>query len=167
MWGRPLERRGVGFLMSSRCRAFAVLLASSLLLVPTGQAQALAPPSPPQDVEVAATADGVQVTWAAPLFTGGSTSITYRVYRDSALLADQLTTTSFLDESLASASASAATYSYTVTAVNEKGESAHSGGNCIDLSTVPPGVAPGNCVVLVIELVFWVIDQVTNLTSDA
>lgn len=105
-------------------------------------------------------AGGIEVTWSVPLFTGGSDSVTYRVYRDSSLLADGLATTSFIDSSFTT---SAGTTSYTVTAVNEAGESARSGGVCIS-SDVPPNVAPGNCIEFVIGLAFWVLEQLTNLT---
>jgi hypothetical protein len=128
---------------------------SALVLVPVGQAQTLAPPSPPQNVEVVAADGGTQVTWEAPLFNGGSDSITYRVYRDSALVADGLDAMSFLDTSI---TASATATSYTVTAVNEVGESAHSGGQCIG-DNIPP-IAPGNCVALAIALAIWVVGQV-------
>lgn len=155
---------GVGLVLS-RSIALAVLMVSSLVFVPTGQAVPLTPPSPPQDVQVASTADGVEVTWEAPLFNGGSNSITYRVYRNSALLADGLATTSFVDTSLGGASASATTYSYTVTAMNEKGESAHSGGVCVDTS-IPPSVFPSNCVNMALGLAMWAVGELMNLTSD-
>lgn len=164
MWGRGLARWGVGLVLS-RSIALAVLIVSSLVFVPTGQAVPLTPPSPPQDVQVASTADGVEVTWEAPLFDGGSDSITYRVYRNSALLADGLATTSFLDTSIGGASASATTYSYTVTAMNEKGESAHSGGLCLS-NEMPPQVSPSNCVGFVLDLTFWAIGVVTNNTGN-
>jgi hypothetical protein len=138
-----------------RSVAFAVVLISSLVLVPGGQAQALTPPSPPQDVEAAAVSGGIEVTWSPPVFMGGADSVTYRVYRDSSLVADGLDTTSFIDSSFTT---SAGTTTYTVTAVNEVGESVRSGGPCVVLNT-PPDVSPSNCVDLVISLVFWILEQ--------
>lgn len=136
-----------------------VLLSVMLLQSVPGAAAAepLTAPSPPMNVVVTMTASGVEVTWEAPVYSGGG-DVTYRVYRESTLVADALTSTTYLDDA---ASMSAATSSYTVTAVNEAGESAHMG-TCVNLD--PPGVVPESCVGLVVDLAIWVIENLPGTT---
>ena len=130
-----------------------------LLAVPAASASVLlnppmVPPSPPMDVHASTGTDGVTITWQAPLSTGGASDVTYRVYKDSALIADGLTSTVYVD-SLASG-ASATQSSYQVTAVNEAGES---GQACVCASLSPPNVDPVSCAGNAIALVWWVISQ--------
>lgn len=139
----------------------AIVFTSLLLALPTQvSAEALVPPSPPMNVEVEETAEGATITWDAPAFDGGSDQLTYRVYRDDTLIAEDLTTTSYLDVAVGGAaeSASVTAVHYTVTAVNEAGESAHSvGGTCIMVEG--PEVNPWACIDLVIDTAKWVVGQ--------
>lgn len=142
-------------------RAFAVLIvAVSLLAAPAAAGisldPAMVPPSPPMNVEATSDGDEVTVTWDPPLFMGGASSVTYRVYKGDSLIATDLTATEFVDTVGGAASASAASTSYSVTAVNDAGESMHDEGQCLDSDL---GISPGNCVTLVLDTVWWVIGQ--------
>src|SRR5687767_8326703 len=123
----------------------ALVILTVLVVATGGQAQLpegpLLPPSPPENVRGTVITDGVLIAWDRPAFDGGSPALTYRVYRDSTLLADGLSTTTYVDETISMAAAGAAAQ-YTVTAVNAAGESAHGGGPCTVIN--PPGVDPGN-----------------------
>ena len=83
-------------------RVFAPLL-FVLLLAPAASASVLldppmVPPTPPMNVAVTEDSSGVTITWDPPLFDGGASSVTYRVYKDSSLIADQLSSTSYTDQ---------------------------------------------------------------------
>lgn len=119
----------------------------------------MVPPSPPMNVETTANGADVTVTWDAPVFYGGASSVTYRVYRGDALIADDLTSTVFVDT--ASMTTSAAATTYAVTAVNEAGESMRQGGACIQPDG--PAVDPWACVGLVVDTVFWIVGVVEDL----
>ena len=105
------------------------------------------------------SAGEVVVTWDPPLFFGGSASVTYRVYKDSSLVADGLTNTTYIEAVSSGEGASAsASATYSVTAVNEAGESVNTSSNCAQLE--PFWVDPVGCVFVVLEVVFWVIDNI-------
>jgi len=142
---RPIGRRA----------AVAALLLVALLTAPGASAQALVPPSAPQNVQATSVSGGVEVTWDAPLFDGGASApLSYNVYRGSSLLASGLTSTSFVDSALTTAASS----TYTVTAVNEAGESMHGGGPC--LMSGYPFVDAFNCADLVVAVVLWAVAQI-------
>lgn len=134
----------------------AILIGLLALTLPTQvAADAIVPPSPPMNVEVEETGDGASITWDPPAFDGGAEQLSYRVYRDDVLIADDLTTTAYLD--IIVGEAATATH-YTVTAVNEAGESMHHlGGVCIMLEG--PTVDPDACVEFFLDIVFWAVDQ--------
>ncbi len=138
----------------------ATLLFSLVMNVPlaTAQAPVAAPPTPPQDVHVTATEDGTQLSWGAPLSDGGSPILGYRVYQGEALLAE-VTTTWYEVPSVGAAATTSQTYF--VTAFNEAGESAtgFDGQNCA--SVFPLFVHPDECVWVVVDIVLWVLGQVT------
>lgn len=115
-------------------------------------------PAAPGNVQTTALPTGTQVSWDRPLYDGGGVSLTYNVYRGSTLVASGLSATSYLDPAGATAAAAS---TYSVTAVNEVGESWHSGGHCVDPTLVPPEVDPWTCVGFAIDVVLWVVGQIT------
>lgn len=131
-----------------------------LLVAPAASAGILldppmVPPSPPMNVHVSEGTDGVTITWDAPLSNGGASEVTYRVYKDSSLIADGVTTTAYVD-SLPPGDSAAQT-SYQVTAVNDAGESMQANGECLVLG--PPFIDVGNCGAFAWYVVNWVLDQ--------
>ena len=142
-------------------RVFAPLL-FVLLLAPAASASVLldppmVPPTPPMNVAVTEDSSGVTITWDPPLFDGGASSVTYRVYKDSSLIADQLASTSYTDQLPPGESAATST-NYYVTAVNDAGESAQAGGSCVTVEG--PAVDPTACIDVAWALIWWVVDQV-------
>lgn len=137
-----------------------ILFVAAATMVPMASAglsldPPMLPPTPPTNVQVSQGADTVTVTWDAPLFDGGASSVTYRVYKDSAMVADGLSSTSYVD-SLPPGMAAATSAHYYVSAVNDAGESAKTG-TCIILS--PPMVDPGTCTTEAWNFIWWVIGQ--------
>lgn len=141
------------------------ILVVACLLVPTGLAQQevpILPPSPPMNVQVEQTENGTLVTWDPPVFNGGSDDISYRVYRDDVLLADDVEELEFLDASIGTMSATVS-YKYDVTAVNEAGES-FIPGYCITLD--PFAVHIPSCQAVVEGIVLWVVDIVVWIIEN-
>ena len=137
---------------------FVVLAFAAMMLVPSVAAEvqldpALVPPSPPMNVGSTSGSDSVTITWDAPLFMGGASSVTYRVYKDSTMIADGLTSTSYVDHLPLGMSAAVAS-SYTVSAVNDAGESMQAG-SCVHLD--PAGVDPADCEAEAWNVIWWVL----------
>lgn len=116
----------------------------------------MVPPSPPMNVQATADTDGVTVTWDAPLFMGGASSVTYRVYRGDSLIANGLTVTQFVDDAVGEgASASADSASYRVAAVNGAGESPPASFECVWWV----GIDPVACAGMAVDIVLWILGQ--------
>ena len=134
-----------------------IVIASILLilLIPSAFADALTLPTPPMNVSVTLSEGNATVSWDAPASDGGGQVLYYRVYRDDALVADNIIVEEFVDP--LPQTEAAATTSYYVTAVNEAGESAPGNDDADCLWII--GIDPGACVGLAIALVWWVVDQ--------
>lgn len=110
------------------------------------------------NVQETSGSDTVTISWDPPVFMGGASSVTYRVYKDDAVIADGLTTTSYIVHLPVGMSAAVAA-NYYVSAQNDAGESLKVGGGpCIDLEHVI--VDPGNCVALAWAAIWWVVGQI-------
>ena len=142
-------------------KAFGLLLLLVLSPLAAAQSPDPVPPLPPQNLTIVSDPSGTVLQWEAP---PGPAIDGYNIYRKGALLASvDSSTFAYVDGSGANATSA---MTYFVTAFNEAGESLPSisiFSSCLQLS--PPGVDPGTCIGMVIDVVFWIIDQVPPIPS--